>query len=314
MSMGGVYRGKRLRPEEPLVILDGTTINYLAKKRSVLMELTYLKTFREVAKWGSYTRAAEVLGYAQSSITTQIQKLEESYGAVLLERFGRRKMKLTIAGEALLQYANDIFKLHEESKEVVSKQSEGTLSIGTIETLAAFFLPPYLQAYRRIFPISILCFSRPTGLSLSNRLKKGCWMSALFWIPHSPIPNFIAASFEKKSSSLSQTPIIDSAVKAKFRFKIWRANRRSERKTAALTGLCCSKDSERNQVNFQLSYEFGNIEAIKQCVIYGLGIALLPRIVRLRRNSERPSDRRSVHSSRMQILHAADLLQEKMAI
>ncbi|MGO4182978.1 LysR substrate-binding domain-containing protein [Paenibacillus sp. TAF43_2] len=46
------------------------------------MELTYLKTFHEVAKWGSFTRAAETLGYAQSSITTQIQKLEESYGAV----------------------------------------------------------------------------------------------------------------------------------------------------------------------------------------------------------------------------------------
>lgn len=104
------------------------------------MELTYLKTFREVAKWGSFTRAAETLGYAQSSITTQIQKLEESYGAVLLERFGR-KMRLTMAGETLLQYADDIVRLHEESKEVLSTQSKGTLTIGTIETLAAFFLP-----------------------------------------------------------------------------------------------------------------------------------------------------------------------------
>jgi DNA-binding transcriptional LysR family regulator len=102
------------------------------------MEFTYLKTFREVARLGSFTRAAEVLGYAQSSITAQIQKLEDSYGAVLVERFGR-SMKLTIAGEALLQYANELQRLHEESKEVVSRQSKGTLSIGTIETLAAFF-------------------------------------------------------------------------------------------------------------------------------------------------------------------------------
>lgn len=33
-----------------------------------------------------------------------------------------------------------------------------------------------------------------------------------------------------------------------------------------------------NQVSYKLSYEFGNLEAIKQCVTYGLGIALLPRI------------------------------------
>lgn len=49
-------------------------------------------------------------------------------------------MKLTMAGEALLQYANKIYKLHEESKEVVTKQSIGNLTIGTIETLEAFYL------------------------------------------------------------------------------------------------------------------------------------------------------------------------------
>src|SRR5438093_5616857 len=41
-----------------------------------------------------------------------------------------------------------IVTIHSESKEAVSKQSKGSLSIGTIETLAAFFLPPYMQAYR----------------------------------------------------------------------------------------------------------------------------------------------------------------------
>ena len=54
------------------------------------MDFTYLHTFCEVAKWGNFTRAAEALGYAQSSVTTQIQKLEEQYGAVLFERAGRK--------------------------------------------------------------------------------------------------------------------------------------------------------------------------------------------------------------------------------
>lgn len=93
---------------------------------------------------GSFTRAAENLGYAQSSITTQIQRLEESYGAVLFERFGR-SMRLTIAGEAPLPYAKEVIRSHEESKEVVSKQSKGTLSIGTIETLVLII---YRLTYR----------------------------------------------------------------------------------------------------------------------------------------------------------------------
>lgn len=68
------------------------------------MELTYLRTFCEVVSCGSYIRAAEKLGYAQSSITAQIAKLEKTYGAKLLERSGRG-MVPTFAGNGLLPYA-----------------------------------------------------------------------------------------------------------------------------------------------------------------------------------------------------------------
>ena len=44
-----------------------------------------------------------------------------------------------------------------------------------------------------------------------------------------------------------------------------------------------------NQVNFTLSYEFGSLEAIKQCVMYGLGITLLPRLLILISSSTRRS-------------------------
>lgn len=49
------------------------------------MDLTYFRTFREVARRKSFTKAAEELGYAQSSITMQIQKLEREYGVPLLK-------------------------------------------------------------------------------------------------------------------------------------------------------------------------------------------------------------------------------------
>lgn len=71
------------------------------------MELTYLKTFCEVVACGSYTKAAERLGYSQSSVTAQIARLEEMYGAVLLERSGRG-MNATFAGKSLLPYARQI--------------------------------------------------------------------------------------------------------------------------------------------------------------------------------------------------------------
>lgn len=63
------------------------------------MELIYLQTFREVAVRKSFTKAADELGYAQSSVTTQIQKLEKEYGVKLFERYGRG-LRLTKSGRS----------------------------------------------------------------------------------------------------------------------------------------------------------------------------------------------------------------------
>lgn len=241
------------------------------------MELTYLKTFCEVAKWGSFTRAAEQLGYAQSSITTQIQRLEESYGAVLFERFGR-SMRLTIAGEALLPYAKEVIRLHEESKEVVSRQSKGTLSIGTIETMAAYYLPPYLQTYRQQYPdISIMIQpgNEPVIIDLvkEGTLDVGIILDPPFSDPElhtqvlreeelvivaKPEHRFSALS-EVKAQDLNGEPLILTEDGCTYRAMLLNVLRNSE-------------------IDFKPSYEFGNLEAIKQCVVYGLGVALLPRI------------------------------------
>nr|WP_157332243.1 LysR family transcriptional regulator [Paenibacillus lutrae] len=244
---------------------------------AVTVELTYLKTFREVAKWGSYTKAAEALGYAQSSITTQIQRLEESYGTTLLERYGR-SMKLTMAGEALLQYANEIHRLHEESKEVVAKQSKGTLSIGTIETLAAFYLPQHLQAFRRDYPDVNVVIQPGNEPYIVESVKEGELDVGIILDPPFKDPELnssilreetlvIITNPEHKFSGLSEIHVEDL-----------------ESESLILTEDGCTyralllKVLKANQVNFSLSYQFGNLEAIKQCVTYGLGIALLPRI------------------------------------
>ena len=55
-----------------------------------MLELTRLKVFREVACLGSFTKAAETLGYAQPSISHHVAQLERELGAQLFERQARR--------------------------------------------------------------------------------------------------------------------------------------------------------------------------------------------------------------------------------
>ena len=79
------------------------------------MELRQLKTFRTVATLLHFNRAAELLNMAQSTVSAQIQVLEEELGTRLFERMNRR-IVLTPAGERLLRYAGKLLDLEEEAR------------------------------------------------------------------------------------------------------------------------------------------------------------------------------------------------------
>ena len=78
------------------------------------MELKHLRTLQAVVDQGSFQRAAEHLGYTQSTVTVQIQQLEASIGVPLFQKAGRR-MVLTETGMAILPQvrailaASDVF-------------------------------------------------------------------------------------------------------------------------------------------------------------------------------------------------------------
>src|SRR5258708_12682543 len=75
-----------------------------------MLDLRELKTFRRVATEKSFTRAANLLHYAQSSVTAQIHGLEEELGVPLFDRMGRR-VELTSAGRQFLTYADNLLAL-----------------------------------------------------------------------------------------------------------------------------------------------------------------------------------------------------------
>ena len=70
------------------------------------MDLKYLETFKTIIEEGSYARAADKLGYTQSTITFQVQQLEQELSIKLFEKIGRR-MQLTKAGETLIPYVEE---------------------------------------------------------------------------------------------------------------------------------------------------------------------------------------------------------------
>lgn len=80
------------------------------------MELRNLITFIHVAELGSFTKAAEQLGYSQSTVSFQIKQLEDELNCLLFERINHT-ITLTERGHSLVSYAHQIRALIDDYKE-----------------------------------------------------------------------------------------------------------------------------------------------------------------------------------------------------
>ncbi len=243
------------------------------------MDTRYLQTFREVAKWQSFTKAAEALGYAQSSVTTQVQNLETEFGVELFERWGR-KIRLTHAGEQLMRYAEQVLSLMQEAREVLSQESQlaGTLTIGTVESLAAFYLPPYIQAFRREHPQMKVLIRPGVCSDLIQGVREGVYDFAVILDRLHHHPDLTCVNLAEEEMAVIAPPGHRLAARDEVRPEDFAGE------TLIVTEAGCSYREMMEGVlraagtTPESSLEFGSLEAIKQCVVYGLGVSLLPRI------------------------------------
>jgi DNA-binding transcriptional LysR family regulator len=118
------------------------------------VDLRLLPTFVAVAECRHFGRAASIVNLSQPAVSHQISQLEESLGARLFNRDGRR-VTLTVAGEALLEEARAILDAasHAEGRlRDVTSGAVGRVRIGASATAALYLLPALLRAYRAAFP------------------------------------------------------------------------------------------------------------------------------------------------------------------
>ena len=121
------------------------------------MDLKNLVTFIHVAELGSFTKAAEQLGYSQPSISFQIKQLEEEFGCLLFERINHT-ISLTEKGHELVACAHQIRALADDFKESVSNENEysGHIHIVTPDSVCEEMINShYIDFHNRYPDISI---------------------------------------------------------------------------------------------------------------------------------------------------------------
>src|SRR5512135_1909018 len=118
------------------------------------MDFDQVRTFLEVAKLGSFSRAGHKVFRSQSAVSAQIRQLEQEYGEKLLDRAGK-SVRLTPAGEVFFEYANRMLRLRAESLRAVADQGttpRGVLAIGANEATCLYVLPEVFADYSRLYP------------------------------------------------------------------------------------------------------------------------------------------------------------------
>ena len=241
------------------------------------MEMRHVKTFCAIVKYGSFSKAAHALGYAQSTVTAHMKALENNLHIPLFDRLGK-KVLLTKAGHQFHPYALELLAIYEKAQEIPqnTNQLEGTLSITSNESLAVYRLPQLLRTYKQKNPKVNIVLETNTNEQALQKLHEG-ETDVVFIIGESIEHNdFITCTFSNETFGwilpphystqsnpfclLKETQFIFTEQSCGYRPMVDRFLRQS--------GNIPAK-----------TFETSNVEVIKQSVMCELGISILPYIV-----------------------------------
>ena len=244
-----------------------------------------LRVFREVAAQGSFTRAARALSFTQPAVSHHINKLEDELGVTLMER-SARGLTLTAPGETLLEHADKLLAgLDEAERHVVEVAgvTRGAVRMVAFPSAAATLVPHAVAALRQQLPnASIALAEADPPLSLPD-LKRGDWDLAITYdYPSLGLPLETTLDYETLFSDRMALCVPGDDPRAAagcvelgdFGGDPWIAPYDSVCRTAL--ELAC------RQAGFSphIVSESNDYMAIQGLVAAGVGVALVPRLVR----------------------------------
>lgn len=149
--------------------------------------------FIKALETGSFTKAAEELGYTQSAISQMVHSLEKELSTTLILR-SRKGISLTPDGKEFLPYIKNIYnsqrELAEKHKEMEGLQ-DGLIRIGTFSSVSCHWLPPLIKEFKQHYP------------TVRFELRQGNYEKNAEWIKEGTVDfGFI------NSQSLSQLTVI----------------------------------------------------------------------------------------------------------
>jgi LysR family hydrogen peroxide-inducible transcriptional activator len=245
------------------------------------MEIHQLRYFLAIAQAGSFTGAAKASHVSQPSLSSQLAKLEDELGGPLFER-SRKGARLTDRGERFRPRATEALRQLEQGRQELEDLSGlrgGKVSLGCLPTTGAFMLPPLLTAFRKAYP--------KVQVSLREDSSPGLRQALLDGEVDLAIVDEAGLGAGLESARLLQEPLL-LALPARHRLakskRLSFAKLREEPWVLMKSGhgfrAIVDQIFARAQVVPNVVFESDEIATVQALVASGLGLSLVPRMVR----------------------------------
>lgn len=237
------------------------------------MEIRQIQTFRTVAELNSFTKAAQKLQYSQASVTAHIKQLEDELGYSLFDRLGKH-IQLTSMGKELFPFAVELLSIYNKIQDLSSEEHglKGEVRIGAPETITVYKLSPIISEFRAMYPDVTFSLINDHCNRLKERLHTGELDIAITLEPemvNDPLLTCHLWSEEQLVFVGGLQESVHSIEEAEGKCFIF------SDKDCALRKFFEGKLIEK-EINTYSYLEFTSMEAMKQCVVSGLGISLMP--------------------------------------
>jgi DNA-binding transcriptional LysR family regulator len=244
------------------------------------LNLNHLFYFYEVARRGSFTRAARELLVSQSALSVQVKALEESLGAVLFDR-RRGGVELTEAGQRAFEVAERVFT---DIDQLVAdlghreRQVAGVVHVGTVNSIGVYVLPGVLTEFRARFPdVRVRVDFRESERVIDHLYQGKTDLAIVPW--QRPYPDLNTVSLARHKMFLVVPPGHPLAGRErvsphdleKHPFVGYHEGMHTRSMIDALF--------KRMGLSIEYSSESSDAVTIKQMVLSGMGLAFLPETV-----------------------------------
>ncbi len=242
------------------------------------MDLSQLEVFLAVARERRFSRAAEKLYRTQSAVSQTIRKLEDELGEPLFDRSSREGI-LTDAGQVLIEYAEKLLNLRRDARESLRELRElqkGKLAIAANE-FTSLYLLAVLAEFRRLHPMIKISVQRSLGSRTPDHvLQHNAELGVVSYKPedtglHSvvayldelvlvvPPQHPLATAREISIRQLGAESFVAHIVASPYREKVLQT-------------------FQKHKTPLHMDVELPTLQAIKQFVALGNGVALMPEI------------------------------------